>query len=321
MAFNIGNVNISNNVVLAPMAGMSNPAYMRICEEMGVGYVVSELISSEAIVRGNKKTLDMLKGYDKLNIPFAVQLFGSNADVLGKASRYIEDVIKPDIIDINMGCPVPKVAMSGAGSGLLKDLKNIEKIITKVVDSVSIPVTVKIRSGWDKNSINAEEVSKICERCGAKAIAIHARTRSEGYSGRAEWDIIKKVKKCVNIPVIGNGDVKSPMDAEKMINSTGCDAVMIGRAALGNPWIIKDTVNYLNGDNEITEVTTKDIVDMIKKHLNYLLEIKSERMALLEMRTISAYYLRGIPYNKKIKQDIFKTKTIKEFIKVIESVI
>jgi len=317
----IGDVEIKNKVVLAPMAGISNPAYIKICEEMGVGYAITELISAEAVIRKSKKTLDMLNGYEKINIPVALQLFGSNTTSLCEAAKYIESMNVFKIIDINMGCPVPKVAISSeAGSGLLKNPKKIEEIVRNVSNSVNLPVTVKIRSGWDNNSINAVEVAKICEKAGAKAICIHGRTRAQGYSGEADWDIIKKVKESVKIPVIGNGDIKSEKDAEKCLKYTNCDAVMIGRAALGNPWIIQNTVNYLNRHSNIIIPSYKDKLSMIKKHLNNLLEIKEEKVAILEMRTVFSYYLKGIPHTTKIKEEIFKAKTKEEFLNIIENI-
>lgn len=320
MGFKIGDINIKSNVVLAPMAGISNPAYLKICEEMGVGYAITELISAEAIVRNNKKTFDMLNGIDTLKMPVAVQLFGANPESLAKAAKYLVEKYKIKIIDINMGCPVPKVALSAhSGSALLKEPEKVGEIIKKVVDAVSIPVTVKIRSGWDKNTINATEIAQIAEKNGAKAITIHGRTRSQGYSGNVDLDIIKKVKESVKIPVIGNGDIKTEKDAKKMLDYTGCDAIMIGRAALGNPWILKNTINYLSNEETISP-TIEDKKEMIKKHFNYLLKFKNEKIALLEMRTITAYYLKGVEKSSRIKEKVFKTKTKEELLKIINEI-
>ena len=286
---NIGNVKIKGKAFLSPMAGTSNSAYMKICEEMDVGYAVTELISSEAITRGNKKTFDMLNGYDKLNIPVAVQLFGSNSKVMGEAARIIDDMKLFDVIDINMGCPVTKIAVSSSsGSALLKDPEKVGNIVSSVVSSVKVPVTVKIRSGWDHKSINACEIARICEENGASAITIHGRTRSDGYGGKVDLDIIKKVKESVSIPVIGNGDIKNGKDAKNMISYTKCDAVMVGRAALGNPWVFKNITNYFLNKDEY-KPTLDDRVDMMKRHLDFLLEIKPERIAILEMRTNASY--------------------------------
>ncbi|MBR3898393.1 MAG: tRNA dihydrouridine synthase DusB [Bacilli bacterium] len=317
----IGDIKIKNRVVLAPMAGTSNPAYMKIVEEMDCGLAFTELLSSEAIIRNNKKTLDMLKGIDDLNMPIGVQIFGANPQNMAKAAKILIETYNVKIIDINLGCPVPKVAIAaGAGSGLLKYPDKIKEIVTKVVNSVDVPVTVKIRSGWDSSSINAPIVAKICEEAGAKAITVHGRTKTQGYSGKADWNIIKKAKETVNIPVIGNGDIKTPEDAKKMLEYTKCDAIMIGRAALGNPWIIENTVSYLESGIIKIDPTKEDKKNMIKKHLEYLLKNKTMTTALLEMRTNSAYYLKGIPGMAKVKQEIFKTKTKEEFIEVIDRI-
>lgn len=321
MKWKIGNKKIKNQVCLAPMAGISNAAYMKICEEMEVGYAITELISAEAIVRENKKTFDMLKGYEKLKIPIAIQIFGANPKTMAKAAKIITQEYPNVIIDINMGCPVPKVALSSkAGSGLLKEPELISKIIKEVVKEVTVPVTVKIRSGWDFNSINAPLIGKIAEEAGASAITVHGRTRSQGYGGNVDLDIIKKVKETVSIPVIGNGDIKSKEEAKKMLEYTNCDAIMIGRAALGNPWLIKETVKYLESNEEIPKPTIEEKKEMIKKHLEYLLKIKSDTTALLEMRTNAAYYLKGIPNTAKIKEAIFKTKTKEDFLAEIDKI-
>lgn len=317
----IGNIEIKNRVVLAPMAGISNPAYLKIAEEMGCGWAITELISAEAIVRNNQKTFDMLNGIEKLTMPISIQLFGANKESLAKAAKIITNKYPNVLIDINMGCPVPKVAMHAhAGSGLLKEPDKVYEIVNSVVKAVSVPVTVKIRSGWDSHSINALEIAKICEKAGAKAITIHARTRAQGYSGKADWNIIKEVKQNVNIPVIGNGDVKTPLDAKKMLDITGCDAIMIGRAALGNPFIIKNTIHYLKTGELLKKPATKEKINMIKKHLDYLVQIKPEKTALLEMRTNACYYLKGISNTSSIKKELFQTKTKKEFLKIIEKI-
>jgi len=313
----IGNVEIKHKTVLAPMAGISNPAYMKIVEEMGCGYAITELISAEAIVRNNKKTLEMLSGYDTLNMPVALQLFGGNADTLAKAAKVVEN-LGFKIIDINMGCPVPKVAVrSSAGSALLKEPEKVREIVTKVVNSISIPVTVKIRSGWDKDSINAVEVAKICEEAGAKCIAIHARTRSQGYTGKADWNIIKEVKKAVSIPVIGNGDITDIYSAKKMLDETNCDLIMIGRASLGNPWLFKEINSYLEEGIILDKPSYVDRIDMCLKHLNNLNFYRNEKTAVLEIRNHIAWYLRGVPGGKEIKNKIFNTLNIFDIIDIL----
>ena len=266
MEWKIGNVEISNQVVLAPMAGICNSAYRQICKEMGCGLIYAEMVSDKAITYNNQKTIDMLYMTD-MERPISQQIFGSDKESFVAAAKYIEQNMHPDIIDINMGCPVPKVAVKAqAGSALLKDPIKIYDIVSSVVSSVSVPVTVKIRSGWDSKHINAVEVAKIVEKAGASAICVHPRTRSQGYSGKADWNIIKEVKQSVSIPVIGNGDIKCPEDAKKMIDETNCDAVMIGRGVLGNPWLIRNTVSYLDG-GEITLPSINDRIDMCLKHL------------------------------------------------------
>ncbi len=319
MKFKIGNITIKNQVVLAPMAGISNPAYIKICEEMGCGYAITELISAEAIIRNNQKTFDMLKGIERLNIPVAVQLFGGNANTMARAAQIITNMYPIKIIDINMGCPVPKVALrSQAGSALLKNPDKVREIVKAVVDAVTIPVTVKIRSGWDQNSINATEIAKICEKAGASAICVHARTRSQGYSGKADWNIIKEVKEAVSIPVIGNGDIKDIYSAKKMLEEVNCDAVMIGRSALGNPWIIRDVVNYLDKGNLPKTVSASEKIDMCIKHFNYLLAIKNEKVAILEMRNHIAWYLKGLPKANEIKNKIYLIHKISDIINILK---
>ena len=267
--WHIGNVEIKNRVVLAPMAGISDPSYMRIVENLGCAYAITELISAEAIIRDNKKTFEMLNGIENINMPIAIQLFGGSAKVLSEAAKIIETRFHPAIIDINMGCPVQKVAVrSEAGSSLLKNPDLVYEIVKEVSSVVDIPVTVKIRSGWDQNSINAVEIALSAEKAGASCIAVHGRTRAQGYSGNADWDIIKKVKKAVSIPVIGNGDIKSCFDAKRMLEETGCDAVMIGRGVLGNPWLIKECVNYLEKGSLPTFISAQEKINMLKEHFS-----------------------------------------------------
>ena len=318
MSFYIGNVKIEHNVVVAPMAGISNTTFRKICKKFNAGLVVAEMVSDKAIVFENDKTFNLLK-MDEEERPISQQIFGSDVSSFVEAAKIIEEKMHPDIIDINMGCPVPKVAIKNqAGSALLKSPEKIKEIVTSVVKAVSVPVTVKIRSGWDEKSINAVEVAKIIEQSGAKAITIHARTRSQGYSGKANWQIIKDVVDAVSIPVIGNGDITSCYDAKRMLDETGCTAVMIGRGLIGNPWLIKECVDYLENNMEPQEVTFKEKLDMLKYHFNELIKDKNEHLALLEIRTHAMYYLKGIPNNKDVKTKICNCKTKEEFLKLID---
>lgn len=319
MKWNIGNIEIKNRVVLAPMAGISNPTFISIAQELGVGLAFTELISSEAIIRNNAKTLEMLKGIDEITIPVGVQLFGSNPDTLAASAKIITELYPNVFIDINMGCPVPKIAIkSGGGSALLKNQELIREIVTKVVAAVDTPVTVKIRSGWDSEHINAVEVAKIIEESGAKALSIHARTRAQGYSGKADWNIIKEVVKNVSIPVIGNGDVQTCYDAKKMLDDTKCSAVMIGRALMGNPWLIKECVDYLDNGTLPKKIDFNEKIDMMEYHLNKLIENTNESQAVLEIRGHLLNYLKGLPENKEIKNNICKCKSSEEIIKILE---
>ena len=315
--FKIGNVEIKNRVVLAPMAGVCNSAFRRIIKEMGAGLLYAEMVSDKALVYNNEKTKDMLYMTEDER-PISQQIFGSDKESFVEAAKIIEESMHPDIIDINMGCPVPKVAVkSQAGSALLKDPDKIYEIVKAVKEAVNVPVTVKIRSGWDKNSINAVLVAKTCEKAGASAIAVHPRTRSQGYSGKADWNIIKEVKEAVNIPVIGNGDILSAKDAKKMIDETGCDAVMIGRGVLGNPYLIKQVVRYLEDGVLLKDESPIERMKTCLKHFNYLLKIKPEKVATLEMRTHASWYLKGLPGGVNVKKRLYELKTKEEFINTI----
>ncbi len=316
----IGNVEIKNRVVFAPMAGISNESFRKIIKEMGSGLIYSEMVSNMGIIYNSKNTLDLLKINDDER-PISIQIFGSDKDSFVKAAKYVCENIKPDILDINMGCPVPKVALkSQAGSGLLKNPDKIYEIVSSVVNNVNIPVTVKIRAGWDSKSINCVEVAKLIEKAGASAIAIHPRTREQGYTGNADWKLIKEVKEAINIPVIGNGDIKTIYDAKRMLDETKCDAIMIGRAAIGNPWFIKECVEYIENNKIIEEPTYKDRIDMIVKHYNLIKKNMGDRKAILDIKTHALAYLKYIPKSKELKTELATCKSEDEFMKCINKI-
>ena len=317
MKWKIRDVEIENQVVLAPMAGICNSAYRRIIKEMGCGLIYAEMVSDKAICYDNQKTIDMLYMTD-LERPITQQIFGTYKDSFVIAAKYIYENMHPDIIDINMGCPVPKVAVRAqAGAALLKSPEKIKEIVEAVVAAVPIPVTVKIRSGWDSNHINAVDVAKIVEEAGASAICVHPRTRTQGYSGKADWKIIKQVKENVKIPVIGNGDIKCAEDAKRMLDETFCDAIMIGRGVLGNPWLIKQTVDYLDGKTDIVKPTNEEKIDMCIKHLKYLENLKNEKLACLEIRNHIAWYLKGMEKSVEIKNKVYKTSSIRDIMQIL----
>ncbi len=317
--FKIGNVTIKNKTILAPMAGVSNAAYRAIAREFGAGLSVAEMVSDKGLLFHNEKTKNLLINFPNEH-PYAQQIFGADIESLKEAAIYVDKYTNADIIDLNMGCPVPKVAQkSQAGAALLKDIDKIYEIVKTLKKAIKKPLTVKIRSGWDDTSINAVEVAKAIEKAGADAITIHARTRSQLYRGKADLEIIKSVKEAVKIPVIGNGDVISGETAKYMLDYTGCDAVMIGRKALGNPWIFKEVNQYLEKGIKIKEPSANERREVILKHYNYLETLKSEHLAILEMRGQFMYYLKGLKNTKEIKNEINQMTTKQQFLKIVES--
>ena len=321
MSFYIGNVEIKNPIVIAPMAGISNKTFRTICKEFGAALVVGEMVSDKAIVFGNEKTFKLLEMSD-FERPISQQIFGSDVESFVLAAKKVYEVMHPDIIDINMGCPVPKVAIKNqAGSALLKNPDKIYEIVKNVVASVPVPVTVKIRSGWDEKNINCVKIAQICEKAGASAIALHARTRAQGYSGKSNWSLIKEVVNAVNIPVIGNGDVLSHLDAEKMLKETGCAGVMIGRGVLGNPWLVRDCVDYLEKGTLPTQVSIPEKIAMMKRHLHELVQENGENNAVLEIRTHFLYYLKGMEGSSKVKVEICKAQSEKAIIDILDNYI
>lgn len=314
----IGNVEINGKIVLAPMAGITNKTFRMICKKFGCALVVGEMVSDKAIIYENEKTKKLLE-MDEKERPISQQIFGSDKESFCIAAKKVYEYMNPDIIDINMGCPVPKIAIkSQAGSALLKNPEKIFEIVKAVKESVPCPVTVKIRSGWDENSINCVQVAKICEKAGADAITLHARTRSQGYFGHSDWSLIKKVKESVSIPVIGNGDVITCYDAKKMLLETGCDLVMIGRGLLGNPWLVKECNEYLEKGIIPKTVSYEEKINMMKNHLTGLVNEKGEKNAVLEIRTHFLYYLKGMPNSGEIKNMICKEVSYASIIKILD---
>ena len=302
-SFKIGNVDIKNQVVLAPMAGVCNSAFRLTVKEFGAGLVCAEMVSDKGLIYGNDRTMEMLY-IDEREKPISLQIFGGEIETLVQAAQLVEKHSNADIIDINMGCPVPKITKSEAGARLLLDPNKVYEIVKAVVESVDLPVTVKIRMGWDSEHIFAIENAKAIEAAGAKAIALHGRTRVQMYEGVANWDIIRDVKQTIHIPLIGNGDVKTPQDAKRMLDETGCDAIMIGRAALGNPWMLYQTVRYLETGELILEPTPREKVDVCMLHLDRLIAIKNENIGVREMRKHAAWYLKGIRGNARVRNAI-----------------
>ncbi|MCO4327625.1 tRNA dihydrouridine synthase DusB [Staphylococcus agnetis] len=312
----IGDVEIQNRVVLAPMAGVCNSAFRLTVKEFGAGLVCAEMVSDKAILFNNPKTMKMLY-IDENERPLSLQIFGGEKETLVEAAEYVDKNTTADIIDINMGCPVSKIIKCEAGARWLLDPNKIYEMVSAVTERVSKPVTCKMRIGWDEDHIYAVENAKAAERAGAAAISLHGRTRVQMYEGKADWDIIRQVKEAVNIPVIGNGDVTSPELAEKMLEETGVDAVMIGREALGNPWMIYRTVHYLETGELIDEPEVDDKVEIALLHLRRLVDLKGEKVGVMEMRKHASWYLKGVRGNGKARKALNQAETEAEMIGIL----
>lgn len=308
---NIGNIKLENNIILAPMAGITDMAHRRICKEFGAGLVYTEMVSAKGLYYKDEKTKLLMATHEDEK-PVATQIFGSDPDIMAEVAEKISDAV--DIIDINMGCPAPKVVKNEDGSRLMLKPELIDEITAKVVEKSKVPVTIKIRKGWDAEHTNAVEIAKIAEKNGVAAIAVHGRTRDQFYTGKADLEIIKAVKENVNIPVIGNGDIIDVASAKQMLEYTKCDALMIGRASIGNPWIFKSILEGVD-----YKPTMEELIGTILKHYDMLTEIKGEYVAVREMRKHVSYYIKGLPMATEIRRRINEITTLEEARRLIKS--
>lgn len=312
----IGNVELENPLILAPMAGVTDLPFRMLCKEQGCGLLCTEMVSAKAILYKNKNTKALME-VSPGERPVSLQLFGSDPEILSDIAHQIED--GPfDIIDLNMGCPVPKVVNNGEGSALMKNPKLVEEILSAMVKKVNKPVTVKFRRGFDEEHVNAVEIAKIAEACGVAAVAVHGRTREQYYSGKADWDIIRQVKEAVKIPVIGNGDIFQPEDAKAMLEQTGCDGLMIARGAQGNPWIFSRIGHYLKTGEILPKPSEREVKDMILRHAALLVQFKGENLGIREMRKHVAWYTVGMPHSAVFRNEVNQVETLQELRELMD---
>lgn len=311
----IGNVELENRYILAPMAGVTDLPFRLLCKEQGAGLLCMEMVSAKAILYKNRNTKSLLEIHPKER-PVSLQLFGSDPDIMSEIAKQIEE-LPFAILDINMGCPVPKIVKNGEGSALMRNPALVHEIVSKVAKAIEKPVTVKIRKGFDDDSVNAVEIARIIEDAGAAAVAVHGRTREQYYSGKADWDIIRQVKGAVSIPVIGNGDVSSGEDAERMVSETGCDGIMVGRAVQGNPWIFQELIHYEETGEKLARPSVTEVREMMLRHAKLQMECKGDYTAIREMRKHVAWYTAGFPNSARLRAEINQVESYEELEKLL----